>query len=186
MPRIETVKKARKAQGVCESCGNGILAGAGYRFIKARYGPIRKRHLECPSWRLSEMTTSKMATAYAAQESGHDAIDAIEVPEPDAGNFKGEAESLVSELKTILEEVANGYNECASDYQEGLDNMPDQLQDGDVGQQIQEKIDGLESAAQDLESWDPQDDEPGEDQSFEEWANDVMQEARDAIDALEF
>lgn len=50
---------------------------------------------------------------------------------------------IKEELETVMEEE-----------QEALDNMPESLQDGEKGQQMQEYIDAMESALDDLEEID--------------------------------
>ena len=166
------MQKARKHQGDCEYCRVPIVAGASYKWVKSRFGPKRVRHGTCPTWRPSELTGGKIATAYAAQEDAYDAID-------DA--------STVEEIIQALEDCAGGARACMEDYQEGLDNMPENLQDGDVGMQIQERIDALEYWATDLEgqsgieTWDGNEgEEPSED-----WLEGQRQNARDLVDSLE-
>lgn len=178
--RIHHVNKARKDQGRCESCREEITAGQGYRYIAPRYGGKRKRHATCPVWRQSEMTSGKIATAYAAQEGGHDSLEALEPPTPDT------LAAFVDDVKAILEEVATGADECSADYQDGFDNMPENFQNGPTGEEIQEKIDYLESWAEELRQWEPDDDWTDVDpDDVETWAEDVLSAAGDVIDSLE-
>ncbi len=58
-----------------------------------------------------------------------------------------ELEALRLEIKDQLEAVRN-------EEQEALDNMPDSLQDSEKGQEMQEYIDAMESALDDLEEID--------------------------------
>lgn len=191
--RTNHVSKARKGQGTCESCRQEIAKGQAYKWIKSRYGPKRSRHADCPSWRPSEMTGSKMATAYAAQEGGHDDLDAIDAS---LVNDAATAEAFVDDVKAALAAVAEGGNECAGDYQEGIDNLPDSLQDGPTAEESREKIDALEQWASDLEDWTPdaewsdavddiEDDDERQD-AISEWTSEVIDNARAAIDGLEY
>ena len=59
-------------------------------------------------------------------------------------------EALRLELKEDLEAVLD-------EEQEALDNMPESLQDGEKGQQMQEYIDAIENALDDLEEIDVDD-----------------------------
>lgn len=191
--RVHIVKKARKDQGDCGSCHKPIVAGDGYQYIAPRYGPKKKRHIGCPSFRPSEMTSSKIATAYAAQEGGHDDLDAIDTS---VVVDLETAEAFVDEVKSILATVAEGVGECRDDYQDGYDNMPENFQAGPTGEEIQEKIDILESFASELESFDPEttpeehevdgaDEGIGTETKFESYAMGVIEEARAVIDSLE-
>lgn len=193
--KIKTIGKAQKDQGVCEKCREPIAVGQSYRYIKPRYGAKRKRHASCPIWRQSEMTTAKIATAYAAQEDAHDFLNDLdpktyftgELEQDTEGNERHliDADQLVSDIQEILGTCAQGAEDCKEEYQEGLDNMPEGLQEGPTGEEIQEKIELLEDWGQTLEAWDPQNPEPDGDQDPEEWADEVIDEARQAIDELE-
>jgi len=190
--RITTVNSARKDQGPCESCREPITKGQGYRWLKSRYGPKRSRHTTCPSWRPSEMTGSKMATAYAAQEGGHDDLDALghdDVTDADT------AQAFIDAIKAALEGVAQGATECAADYEEGISNLPDSLQDGPTAEESREKIDALESWAQELEGWEPDsdssdwtdmDDDVERAQAIDAWCVEASDSARQVIDGLEY
>ncbi len=147
--RITTVKKARIDQGNCEFCRNAITAGMSYMFISPRYGGKRKRHAECRSWKPSEMTSGKSSTALAAQEDAHDELETISWPVGDEDPVAAVEEAV----KAALENASEGARECQEDYQEGLDNMPEGLQYGPVGEGIQENIDALEAWIDELEGW---------------------------------
>lgn len=209
MARITLVQKARKDQGSCESCGNPINAGDSYRWcapggIGARK---RKRHATCPVWRPSELSSSKMVTAWAARESAEDALDALNVAQfisTDDGEF--DADGFIAEVRGILEEVANAAEECASDYQDGIDALPEQLQEGPTAEESREKVEALEEWQSELESFDPSndwdaperdvtpdgDDEPDDEyaerfaEAADEWAQEVIDEARSVLDEFAY
>lgn len=191
--RVTTVRSARKKQRPCERCGAEINPGTGYKSISPRYGAKRVRCLPCPYWRPSETTSSKMATAYAGQEAAHDALDAM-----DWDSYEGtpteRVEAFTEDLKTIAGDCAQSGRDTAEEYQEGLDAMPDGLRD--AAYDTQEKIDSLESWADDLESWEPDpapvdevdtssdaEDDPDED-ALTSWAEDAIESLRQAVDDL--
>lgn len=156
--------------------------GSSYKYVKPRYGARRVRHTDCPMWRPSELASGKIATAYAAQEDATDALHALPIPEAWSG-----AEEWVDDVRSILADCASGAGECRDEYQEGYDNMPENFQAGPTGEEIQEKIDLLESWADELEDPDlpevPGDeDEPAD---LNEWADDVISQAQSLIDGLE-
>lgn len=179
MATIVRVNKSRKDQGKCPKCGKELPAGTGYKWFQAdRFSPKLKRCLDCPDWRLSERTSGKIATAYAAQEDAGDALQEIDWHGRDI-------QDVLDDIQAVLEQCATGVEECRDEYQESLDNMPEQLQDADTGQQIQEKIDILESFMDELgsKSFDyPDEDELKDTDSFFEG---VIQEAQDLVDSLE-
>lgn len=149
--RVYTVKKARKDQGTCESCREPINAGMAYKYVAPRYGPKRKRHQDCPYWKQSELTSGKIATAYAAQEDAHEALESVSWPDED----EDPVSTVESDIQEILSACAEGAQECMDDYQEGLDAMPEGLQYGPVGEEIQAKIDALSEWIDSLGSWSP-------------------------------
>lgn len=138
MPRVNTVAKARKAQGTCGKCGAEIGAGDGYRWIKFRHGGRRVRCLkpEC-RFRNSDLTQSKMSEVYAAQESAEDSI--------------GDCASI-EDLKALAEETADEIERVAEEYQESCDNIRDQFTDSTTADECEEKADGLQDWADNLRS----------------------------------
>lgn len=212
MARITTVAKAQasKKPRRCMRCREDIEVGQSYQHVSPnRYMPTLMKHTDCqPGFKQSEMTGSKMATAYAAQEDAHDAlgqVDAhafVEVDESGEGKHSFDAQAFVDEVKSVLEECSNGIEECRDDYQDGLDAMPEGLQQGPTGEEISEKIDVLDSFADDLGSFDPtvefdEDDiNPDAEEgapvdaadftaAVDDFAEQVLDEAREAIDGLE-
>lgn len=227
MARITTVASARasKKSRVCMRCREDITVGQSYQWVQAnRYAPRLNKHTDCsPGFKPSEYTSSKIATAYAGQEAAHDALDALDVEQyrTDDTDTVFDAESFMADVQAALDEAATGAQECAADYQDGLDAMPEGLQYGDVGSEIQEKIDTLESYESDVQSFDytgdawsdmldavksehePEADDESDDDGLDdtdtlddelldaisdawnEWTQGVLDEAREAVDALE-
>ena len=88
--------------------------------------------------RSSQLTQSSfLSTLYGIQESIEDGAFNCD----NADDF----ESTVGEVKSQLEELRD---EC----QESFDNIPYQLQDNDVGQLLQERIEGLDEWINAIES----------------------------------
>jgi len=150
MARVTVVKSARKDQGNCESCGYAILVGASYQWVQVdRFSRRRARHLACPTWRESELTSNeKRSTLLAAQEDARDAV--------------GDAESI-EDLKSILDTFADAVREVGQMYSDSADAMEEGFgHSTEKSEEQREKGDELENAASDVETAkdDMPDDEP--------------------------
>lgn len=176
MARVSTVDKARKAQGQCGRCGKEIGVGDGYRHASPGFrGPKLIRCLG-PScyFRQSELTTSKLAQVYAAQESADEALDAL-----------GDDWTETDDVQSILEDVASEVRTVAEEYAEAADAM------GDAGEENQERADELEGFADTLEgvnfddppSWSAGEEPSDEDvaEAWAEWREGVIDAAREEI-----
>jgi hypothetical protein len=150
MPRVNSVKKARKSAGKCDKCGKDIKKGDPYKWWKFRYGGKHKRCAKCPYPRASELTQSdKLSRLYGAGENIQDAISAFE------GDYD------VESLRSTLEEAANDVREVGEEYQESASNMEEYFQGSsqvdelnEKGENCESKADEIESAAGDLEEFD--------------------------------
>lgn len=159
MPKvIETKKIARGKDVTCEKCHTKIEVGEMYYKWEFRYGGAHSQHVKCGRPRPSQLTQSKMSGAYAALESAEDQLNAAGLDEPG---------DIASILNSCAEEIGN----VADEYQEGIDNMPEGLQQGATAQESEEKInnlndfkDNLESVASDIEgeTFEFDEDEPEE------------------------
>lgn len=164
MARTNTATKSKAGKDIhCRKCGAKIEPGETYYHYSLRptgRGQGR-RYTHCfrhPP-RQSDKTSSKMYGVYAAVESAEDAIASAQQ--------SGDVSSLPDALRDCASEVETVKDE----YQESIDNMPENLQNGGVADEIREKIDALEefasaleSAADDLDSMDIiSQGEPGED-----------------------
>lgn len=164
--RVHYVQSARKAkkERSCRRCGHKIQPGESYKWAEPRYGPILlwcKDH----SPKRSELTSSKLGPLYDAQDD----FDVSEM-------------TSAEEISEALNSVAEVAREVAEEYQEGIDNMPEGLQEGDVAQQSQEKIEALESFADELESWEASDvEEFDEDEAEREAIEELIAENSDEI-----
>src|SRR3990167_3481460 len=168
MAKVYTVKKARKDQGPCGKCGIQIKAGEGYLYwafmIGGRGGPLHKRCLQPQCSPLpSDLTQSDFwGTVYELQARTWD--------DSDLDSLESDKDSVRDDLQSLLDDTSGK-----------LDNMPEGLQQGDVGQLLQERIDALESTINDLDSIDIYWEEPGQDkdetkEDFEERKNQELQD----------
>lgn len=154
---LKTKNKGIKCETYpCRKCQEPIKAGEKYYEWKHRYAPPSRQHQTHGSPRQSELCTGKMSGVYAAQENVGDVIDAAR------------QSSDCSGLADALTEAAESVREVAQEYEDNRSNMPEGLQEGPTGSDMQEKAealnefaDSLESAASDSEitDWEA-DDEP--------------------------
>lgn len=130
MARIERIEKSRKEQK-CSKCGEVIPVGSAY--LKAtpyRRSPI----IRCTKCGLKSYETS--GSEYV-QTCG----SLVEDWSSDFGCHDGVAEEIVSQLEDLRDQQ-----------QDSLDNIPEQLQEGDTGMMLQERIDCLEDVINELEN----------------------------------
>lgn len=137
------VRQARAGKDYeCGRCHNPIKKGDTYRWAKpgfrARVKKIRCMEPTC-RFRRSELTTSNMGAAYAAQETAEDTI-------ADATNLE--------DIKAAMSDVAEGFREVSEQYQEASDNWAG----GQGHDEWQEWADQLEEAAGTCEDWEPEED----------------------------
>lgn len=141
MPRINTVKKARKDQGTCRGCGREIKAGDGYKWIKFRYGGKVKKCSSC-NFRSSELTSSdKLSRLYAAQEDAHDRLDGWDREDAD-------------EIRSLLEDTAQEIREVGEEYQESADAIREHFETSDTADECEEKAQEIEGWADEVEGAD--------------------------------
>jgi len=138
MPRVSTKKKNKVGEGYrCDGCAELIVAGQQYYEWSFRYGGTHRQHIDHGSPKQSQLTQSKMSGAYAAVESAAEAIASAD---------------NVEDIKSALEECATEIESVAEEYQDAIDSMPENLQQGGPAQEMQEKIEGLQSFAEELNS----------------------------------
>lgn len=129
MPRVHTVKKARK-----DYPNQGIQKGDTYYWWEFRFGgKVRSKTYPKPS----QLTQSEfLGTLYDIEERlGDLTLDDVE---------EGCLDDIISELENLRDET-----------QDKWDNIPEQLQDtSDAGMLLQERVDSLEEFISDLENVD--------------------------------
>lgn len=128
MARVHTAKASK------DYPNHGIKKGQTY-FYWQLYRSPKQMSLERP--RPSQLTGSdKLSRTYAACEQLEDSIAS-------ADNL----ETLVDDLNTCAEEI----REVADEYRQSKENMPESLQESEIGQLCEENADNLEGFADELE-----------------------------------
>jgi hypothetical protein len=193
MPRVHTkVKSTRGKTYKCQSCREDILPGESYYEWSRRFGrsgQTYRQHEKCGRPKPTQLSSRKTAVL---EEAINDADFSSFSPEIDLEALDtqgGEIEVDISDLETILEEIADVAREIGQEYQDGYDNMPEGLNQGSTAQAMEEVAQELESWADDLVSsadlettfvyeafsYDAED-ERSEDEQEEDWRNDVESE----------
>lgn len=145
MTRLHHVKKARKTYR-----GTSIKKGDSYFWWKFRRG-IKHRSKIQP--RPSQLTQSAFWSSYLASMEGFE----DSVGKASSGDDLREA---VSSLVEALEEIK-------TETEEKKENMPEPLQQGETGELLQERIDGLEELISELQGVEVEDDEESDDDEEE-------------------
>jgi methyl-accepting chemotaxis protein len=179
---VHSVKKARKPQGRCGSCGKDIEVGQGYRYIAPRYGPKKKRHLSCPAFKPSELTSNdKMAALLAALEDGEEELGAW-TPAEDEPNLD-DLQGILQNIAEHIREAAEMWTESAENIEQGFGHATWQ------SEEFEETASEVESFADEVENWSlPDPPEKGEDTEtpYDEQVATWADEARDAaLEALQ-
>lgn len=133
MARIERINKSRKEQK-CSKCGEVIEVGMSY--LKAT--PYRQRPIiRCTKCGLKSYETS-----------GSEYVKEV-------GSIVEDWQESYDIHDGVAEEIASILEDLRDQQQDSLDNMPEQLQDGDTGMMLQNRIDSLETAIDELNdiSW---------------------------------
>lgn len=171
--RVTVADKARPLANLkCEKCGKEIAVGDPYKHISPKSGPYggrqRNRCEACPMWRPSETTGSAaLAEVYGAQEAASDAIS--------------EWDGNTDDLRSILDDAAEGLRSGAEVWRESASNIEDGFGHPTYqSEELNERADTLDSSADelanvDLEEWD-------EDAARSEVEADVLAEYLGEID----
>ncbi len=154
MAKVNKVQKARK-----DYPEQGIKKGDTYYWWQFRFGGLHRS--KTPPKRSQLTQSSFMSQLYELEDELSNRFNGLETSD----DIQGEIDNLVSDLDNLIDET-----------QGSLDNMPQQLQDGDTGQMLQERIDGLESWKSDLESIDTDIDEELSAEEKVERAQEIIEE----------
>ena len=125
MPRVTFVKSARKNNSVCKK-------GESYYWWKFRYGGKRES-LTRP--RPSQLTQSAY---YGTVRSLEESIEDANIQDND-------------ELISVRDDIQSELENLRDETQESLDNMPESLQYSPTGELLQERIDAVEEAINEVE-----------------------------------
>ena len=151
--RVHTVQRARpsKHKRVCGHCQKNIEPGQSYRYAEPRYGPAKYRHSTCPAWRQSELTSGKTAQLLAIQEAAEDAVSAW--GREDANELHDALTTAAEEARSLAEE----YRESAENIESGFGHRVEKCDELESrADEIEAWADELESAADQLEEFDPE------------------------------
>lgn len=194
--KVREIGKARKSPGACRGCGTTIEVGMPYRLASSRFSGKIVRCMECPPFKPSELESTVLADAYAAQEDASATLGVLAFAElPDAENDDDEpdddahaeaVQAVIDDIKGILEACTEGGRSAYEQTEESFDNLPEGFQQADSGQMLQERMDALETWCDDLESWDePSEWDPEQYDSFGDWVSELTDSAQEVIDGLE-
>lgn len=186
LARITQVTRAMKDQGVCEAadCGTEIKKGDSYLWYKVGFRS-RHKHVRCVDHppRPSERESSLVASVYGAQEDFADQVGSLDTAD---------------DIREAVQVVAEAAREVAGEYEAAMYD-----QNGNVwNTEAEERYNTLEAAADDLDSWQPDEDEPtpcaehedGEEivegcddcsTNVEEWLETTRTSASEAVDGIE-
>ena len=135
--KLKTKNKGIKQETYpCRKCPEPIKAGEKYYEWKHRHSAPSRQHQTHGAPKQSELCTGKMSGVYAANESLEEAI------------ASGDTGSLADALTSCAESV----REVAQEYEDNRSNMPEGLQDGPVGSEMEEKANSLNEYADELEN----------------------------------
>lgn len=124
----------------CPEPGKVIQPGTPMQVIKIKQqfgGITRRRHESCPTWKPHEYSNSLAARISQLQD------EAV----IDSSGWESE-----DDARAAATEIADAIRELAEEKQESLDNMPEGLQQGDTGQQLEEAVSGLNDWADEVEN----------------------------------
>jgi len=144
----------------CGKCHTEIKVGDPYKWVKTKSGPYggatKYRCHTCPSWRPSELSSSKMAAIYGEQENLGDVLH--------EGQDVDSLEGLRDAFAQTVREVADEYRESADNIVDGFGHETYQ------SDELAEKADELEGWADEIDSteFDSFDDEQPEEGDFED------------------
>lgn len=124
--------KARK-EYKCRRCGAVIAPGDKYYKVEMMRHPVQHRCIRCKP-RREELTSSDyLQWLYHMQDSWYE-------------DYNLDVEAIGDDMQQMLDKL-----------QERFDNIPEQLQDGEAGSLLSDRIDGLLSALDELDNIDTDD-----------------------------
>lgn len=182
MTRVHLVNRSRKAS-VCSKCGGILPVGSAYRHASPGFRGrkiVRCMKPEC-SFRQSDLTTSKMSSAYAAIESAEDILS----------NGMGS----LDDIRSTLQQAADEIRDVAQEYRDA--NHAWGETNGAENYEWVEKADELEGFADELENWEPSEEHDesawsGEDDTTPGWdtsddyISEMIEEALTALGEASF
>lgn len=138
----------------CEACGEPINMGDSYKWVaprahRAAKGTKRNRHLTCPAWKGSELTSSPhLATIYGAQEGAEEDLSRITIDSFD------DVEAVAEDIEAIAGTFADSIREAAESYGESADNIEEGFgHETYQSEELRQKSEDVESWAEDAEQF---------------------------------
>jgi len=158
MLRVNEAVKSKAGKAIkCGRCGKKIEPGKKY-FSFAFFRSAKQFRCADHRPRQSELTQTPMGQAYAAIESVEDTI---------TNAHAGKAD--VSDIASALHDAASEVESTKEEYEGQKDNLPENFQNGQQGEEIDEKVEGLDSfhdtledAANEVESLESEEEEKTE------------------------
>ena len=160
-----TLQTARK-QYTCGKSGRTIEPGEKYWKLEIRYQSTKVRAYENPFSRSDTTTSDYLSTIWDIIDTFDERIEGCTLP----SDFESIRDELVSELEDLKDET-----------QDRLDNMPENLQHSPTGELLQERIDALDYAIDELENVEDFEDADVEDFEGDREDYDNDEELEDAI-----
>ena len=163
----------------CGKCGVEIKVGDPYKWVAPKSGPYggskKFRCGPCPDWRHWELSSSKMAEIWQAQEEC--GIENV---------------ASVDDVRAALDVVVEAARSVGEQYQESADNIEEGFGHAtSMSEDLAEKASEIGGWADDLEGWDPPDgdefeadDEADPDETEEERVERVEQAEQDWLDEM--
>ena len=161
MPRVHTIKSARKNYPA-----EGIEKGDTYYKWSIKTGPASGRVYRSKTYpKPSDLTGSPFQKSL------------LEIQER-ISNFEAGNYETAEDLSSDLEQITSDIEALRDETQGSLENMPEGLQQGGVGQTLQDRIDGLEDWLNNLQGVDlnfdfdeeePEEPEDKESEEHREW-----------------
>jgi len=137
MPRVHHIKKARK-----DFPASGIKRGDSYYKWSIKTGPAGGQVFRSKTYpKPSQLTLSPFTSELLSIQEEMSGLE--------TGNFE-----TAYDLSSTLDDIIGRIDNLREETQASLDNMPEGLQQGDVGQMMQERIDNLDSWMSDLQGVD--------------------------------
>ena len=171
----------------CGKCGKPIELGTSFYIVSLKTSPYSshtmRRHVECGTFKPSELTGSPhRAAVYAAQED----FDATVVKiQSDDG---GDPDAMLQELKDAATAAAEAAQEAVDSLNESADNIEEGFgHETEQSMECRDRAENLESMIDELSNWDGED-FSGDDEDPEEvesWFSDQLADVQDLVGNLD-
>ena len=176
MARLHHVGKARKDQGRCRVCDALVQKGDAYYHWSFRFGGRHVVHEGCRGKlrRSATIASDKLGRLYDAQDDAENDID---------NAITGQ--DVAQALETCREQA----EEVRDEYQESVDNLPEQFQDthpaAESRDSVESWVDELDRAARDIESEAQESEDNTESDAYQDALDGWKQTAHNAVGNLD-